>query len=89
MGIYILYGYNAGQTFVLSALCHLQAETANQTAELEALRAQLVRLQAEKSDLVVMNSELQLKTGQGSEDDSFIEIRIAVSNTHSLHPSIL
>uniref|UniRef100_A0A674A3W6 Optineurin n=1 Tax=Salmo trutta TaxID=8032 RepID=A0A674A3W6_SALTR len=58
-----------------------QAETANQTAELEALRAQLVRLQAEKSDLVAMNSELQLKTGQGSEDDSFIEIRIAREDT--------
>ncbi|XP_036813361.1 optineurin isoform X6 [Oncorhynchus mykiss] len=52
-----------------------QAETANQNSELEALRAQLVRLQAEKNDLVAMNSELQLKTGQGSEDDSFIEIR--------------
>ncbi|KAM9403272.1 optineurin-like isoform 2-T2 [Salvelinus alpinus] len=49
--------------------------------ELEALRAQLVRLQAEKSDLVAMNSELQLKTGQGSEDDSFIEIRIAREDT--------
>ncbi|XP_055761015.1 optineurin-like isoform X2 [Salvelinus fontinalis] len=58
-----------------------QAETANQNAELEALRAQLVRLQAEKSDLVAMNSELQLKTGQGSEDDSFIEIRIAREDT--------
>ncbi|XP_014063327.1 optineurin isoform X2 [Salmo salar] len=54
-----------------------QAETANQNAELEALRAQLLRLQAEKNDLVAMNSELQLKTGQGSEDDSFIEIRFA------------
>ncbi|XP_070997971.1 optineurin-like isoform X1 [Oncorhynchus clarkii lewisi] len=58
-----------------------QAETANQNAELEALHAQLVRLQAEKSDLVAMNSELQLKTGQGSEDDSFIEIRIAREDT--------
>ncbi|XP_071242745.1 optineurin-like isoform X3 [Salvelinus alpinus] len=58
-----------------------QAETANQNAELEALRTQLVRLQAEKSDLVAMNSELQLKTGQGSEDDSFIEIRIAREDT--------
>ncbi|XP_029521838.1 optineurin isoform X3 [Oncorhynchus nerka] len=56
-----------------------QAETANQNSELEALRAQLVRLQAEKNDLVAMNSELQLKTGQGSEDDSFIEIRFAES----------
>ncbi|XP_020365125.1 optineurin-like isoform X1 [Oncorhynchus kisutch] len=58
-----------------------QAETTNQNAELEALHAQLVRLQAEKSDLVAMNSELQLKTGQGSEDDSFIEIRIARDDT--------
>ncbi|XP_035604721.2 optineurin-like isoform X2 [Oncorhynchus keta] len=58
-----------------------QAVTANQNAELEALHAQLVRLQAEKSDLVAMNSELQLKTGQGSEDDSFIEIRIARDDT--------
>uniref|UniRef100_A0A4W5N3L7 Optineurin n=1 Tax=Hucho hucho TaxID=62062 RepID=A0A4W5N3L7_9TELE len=58
-----------------------QAETANQNAELEALRAQLVRLQAEKNDLVAMNSELQLKTGQGSEDDSFIEIRFAKEDT--------
>ncbi|XP_071188807.1 optineurin-like isoform X2 [Salvelinus alpinus] len=58
-----------------------QAETANQNAELEALRAQLVRLQAEKNDLVAMNSELQLKTGQESEDDSFIEIRFAKEDT--------
>ncbi|XP_021419349.2 optineurin isoform X1 [Oncorhynchus mykiss] len=58
-----------------------QAETANQNAELEALHAQLVRLKAEKSDLVAMNSELQLKAGQGSEDDSFIEIRIAREDT--------
>lgn len=82
--------YTAGQTVLsLSVLCHLQAETANQNSELEALRAQLVRLQAEKNDLVAMNSELQLKTGQGSEDDSFIEIRFAVSDTHLLHPFIL
>ncbi|XP_010899597.2 optineurin isoform X2 [Esox lucius] len=58
-----------------------QAQAPNQNAELEALRAQVVRLQAEKSDLVAMNSELQLKTGQGSEDDSFIEIRIAREET--------
>lgn len=51
-----------------------------------ALRAQVARLQAEKSDLVAMNSELQLKTGQDSSEDSFIEIRIAsVSNTHHTH----
>ncbi|XP_056312003.1 optineurin isoform X1 [Danio aesculapii] len=45
--------------------------------ELEALRGQIVRLQAEKNDLVAMNSELQLKMGQGSPSNSFIEIRIA------------
>ncbi|XP_073694313.1 optineurin [Garra rufa] len=45
--------------------------------ELEALRGQITRLQAEKNDLVALNSELQLKTGQGSPRDSFIEIRIA------------
>uniref|UniRef100_A0A8C1WU45 Optineurin n=1 Tax=Cyprinus carpio TaxID=7962 RepID=A0A8C1WU45_CYPCA len=45
--------------------------------ELETLRGQIARLQAEKNDLVALNSELQLKTGQGSPRDSFIEIRIA------------
>ncbi|XP_067284171.1 optineurin [Pseudorasbora parva] len=45
--------------------------------ELEALRGQIGRLQAEKNDLVALNSELQLKAGQGSPRDSFIEIRIA------------
>lgn len=45
-----------------------------QSAELDALRAQVARLQAEKNDLVAMNSELQLKAEQDSRDDSFIEI---------------
>ncbi|XP_031591545.1 optineurin [Oreochromis aureus] len=45
-----------------------------QTAELEALRAQVTRLQAEKNDLVALNSELQLKAEHDSQDDSFIEI---------------
>lgn len=45
--------------------------------ELEALRGQILRIQAEKNDLVAMNSELQLKMGQGSPSNSFIEIRIA------------
>ncbi|CAI5637384.1 optineurin [Oreochromis niloticus] len=45
-----------------------------QTAELEALRAQVARLQAEKNDLVALNSELQLKAEHDSQDDSFIEI---------------
>ncbi|XP_059182330.1 optineurin [Centropristis striata] len=48
--------------------------SSNQSAELDALRAQVARLQAEKNDLVAMNSELQLKAGQDSQDDSFIEI---------------
>ncbi|KAM4712201.1 optineurin isoform 2-T2 [Anableps anableps] len=45
-----------------------------QSAEADALRAQVARLQAEKNDLVALNSELQLKAEQGSEEDSFIEI---------------
>uniref|UniRef100_Q5RI56-2 Isoform 2 of Optineurin n=1 Tax=Danio rerio TaxID=7955 RepID=Q5RI56-2 len=48
--------------------------------ELEALRGQILRIQAEKNDLVAMNSELQLKMGQGSPSNSFIEIRIAETN---------
>ncbi|XP_070784960.1 optineurin [Enoplosus armatus] len=46
----------------------------NQSAELDALRAQVARLQAEKNDLVAMNSELQLKADQDSRDESFIEV---------------
>uniref|UniRef100_A0A1A7YY00 Optineurin n=1 Tax=Iconisemion striatum TaxID=60296 RepID=A0A1A7YY00_9TELE len=46
----------------------------SQNADLEALRAQVARLQAEKNDLVALNSELQLKAEQDSQDDSFIEI---------------
>lgn len=45
-----------------------------QSTELEALRAQVARLQAEKNDLVALNSELQLKTDHSENDDSFIEI---------------
>ncbi|KAM6961603.1 optineurin [Tautogolabrus adspersus] len=52
----------------------LQAGSSNQSAELDALRAQVIRLQAEKNDLVAMNSELQLKAEQDSHDDSFIEV---------------
>ncbi|KAK2858788.1 hypothetical protein Q5P01_003408 [Channa striata] len=51
-----------------------QATPSNQGAELETLRAQVARLQAEKNDLVAMNSELQLKAEQDSHEDSFIEI---------------
>lgn len=59
----------------------------NQRAEVEALRAQIARLQAEKNDLVALNSELQLKADQDSNSDSFIEIiQVSVtSNTHT-HP---
>ncbi|KAK3517319.1 hypothetical protein QTP70_003395 [Hemibagrus guttatus] len=46
-------------------------------AKLEALTIQMTRLQAEKNDLVALNSELQLKMSQVSPEDSFIEIRIA------------
>lgn len=47
----------------------------SQSAELDALRAQVARLQAEKNDLVALNSELQLKDDQDLHDDgSFIEI---------------
>lgn len=64
--------------------CYIQAAASSQGAELEALRAQMARLQAEKNDLVAMNSELQLKVEQGSGDDDFIEvIRVSVScRTH-------
>lgn len=48
--------------------------SSNQSAELDALRAQVARLQAEKNDLVAMNSELQLKADQDSHSDSFIEV---------------
>ncbi|KAK5849108.1 hypothetical protein PBY51_008776 [Eleginops maclovinus] len=51
---------------------HLAASS-NHSAELDALRAQVARLQAEKNDLVAMNSELQLKAEQDSQD-SFIEV---------------
>uniref|UniRef100_A0A8C9ZGP2 Optineurin n=1 Tax=Sander lucioperca TaxID=283035 RepID=A0A8C9ZGP2_SANLU len=50
------------------------------SAELIALRAQVARLQAEKNDLVAMNSELQLRA-DNSQDDSFIEIiRVSVKS---------
>ncbi|XP_075932190.1 optineurin isoform X2 [Anarhichas minor] len=56
------------------ALGSLLAVSSNQSAEVGALRAHIARLQAEKNDLVAMNSELQLKADQDSHDDSFIEI---------------
>ncbi|MEQ2190957.1 hypothetical protein XENOCAPTIV_016258, partial [Xenoophorus captivus] len=58
------------------------------SSEMEALRAQLARLQAEKNDLVALNSELQLKAEQGSQDDSFIEI-IKVSVRTLMNPVLV
>uniref|UniRef100_A0A8C6UDQ0 Optineurin n=1 Tax=Neogobius melanostomus TaxID=47308 RepID=A0A8C6UDQ0_9GOBI len=52
-----------------------------QSPELEALHAHVARLQAEKNDLVALNSELQLKADHSSNDDSFIEIiKVTVSS---------
>ncbi|XP_068611130.1 optineurin [Brachionichthys hirsutus] len=50
------------------------APSSNRSAELVALQALVARLQAEKNDLVAMNSELQLKAEQDSHGDSFIEV---------------
>lgn len=55
--------------------------SSNQNTEIDALRAQVARLQEEKNALVAMNSELQLKADQDSHDDSFIEIiRVTVKS---------
>ncbi|XP_054608572.1 optineurin [Dunckerocampus dactyliophorus] len=50
------------------------SQVASHSVEVNTLRAQLARLQAEKNDLVALNSELQLKADQDSHEDSFIEI---------------
>ncbi|XP_060885427.1 optineurin [Labrus mixtus] len=50
----------------------LLATSSNKSAELDALYAQVARLQAEKNDLVAMNSELQLKAEQ--DEESFITV---------------
>ncbi|XP_077565644.1 optineurin [Stigmatopora nigra] len=56
-----------------------QEESSRNSAEVDALRAQVSRLQAEKNDLVALNSELQLKTDRNSCNESFVEV-ITVSN---------
>ncbi|KAI3366922.1 hypothetical protein L3Q82_009565 [Scortum barcoo] len=56
------------------ALGGLLVASSSQNTEVDALRAQVARLQAEKNDLVALNSELQLKAEQDSHDDSFIEV---------------
>ncbi|XP_052506591.1 optineurin isoform X2 [Budorcas taxicolor] len=48
--------------------------------EVEQLKTQVVRLQAEKADLLGIVSELQLKLNLGgSSEDSFVEIRMALT----------
>lgn len=48
--------------------------------EMEQLKTQVARLQAEKADLLGMVSELQLKlNSSGHSEDSFVEVRMAVS----------
>lgn len=54
--------------------------------EVEQLRTQVVRLQAEKADLLGIVSELQLQisAGCGTSEDSFVEIRMMVSQSRLL-----
>lgn len=56
---------------------HTQSEDEN----LKQLKAQIVRLQAEKADLVGIISELQVKLSSCASEDSFVEIRIAGKDT--------
>ncbi|XP_062928850.1 optineurin [Mobula hypostoma] len=44
--------------------------------DVQHLKAQIHRLQTEKTDLVAMNSELLVKLGTASSEDSFVEIRM-------------
>lgn len=47
--------------------------------EVEHLKIQVMRLRAEKADLLGIVSELQLKLNSGgSSEDSFVEIRMTV-----------
>ncbi|XP_037098918.1 optineurin [Syngnathus acus] len=62
-----------------SALDGSQVVPSGHSAETDALRALVSRLQAEKNDLVALNSELHLKCQPNSCEDSFIEI-ITVSD---------
>ncbi|XP_061124277.1 optineurin isoform X1 [Syngnathus typhle] len=56
------------------ALDGSQVMPSGHSAETDALRALVSRLQAEKNDLVALNSELHLKCQPNSCEDSFIEI---------------
>lgn len=51
--------------------------------EMEQLKTQVARLQAEKADLLGIVSELQLKlNSSGHSEDSFVEIRMAEGEAH-------
>lgn len=56
----------------------LKVPKAEAEQEVEQLKSQVARLQAEKADLLGIVSELQLKlNSHGSSEDSFVEIRMA------------
>ncbi|KAM8802323.1 optineurin isoform 2-T2 [Rhynchonycteris naso] len=57
----------------------LRVPKAEAEQEMEQLKTQVARLQAEKADLLGIVSELQLKLNSGgSSEDSFVEIRMSV-----------
>nr|XP_040133714.1 optineurin [Ictidomys tridecemlineatus] len=71
--------------FMCFTPCHFQDPTGDSRLpkvvaeqEVEQLKTQVARLQAEKADLLGIVSELQLKlTASGSSEDSFVEIKMA------------
>ncbi|CAH2275618.1 optineurin isoform X2 [Pelobates cultripes] len=56
-------------------------DTANEN--IKQMNTQLLRLQAEKADLLGIISELQVKLSSCASEDSFVEIRIAEKDTSS------
>ncbi|XP_042325566.1 optineurin-like [Sceloporus undulatus] len=67
------------QTFVEKEEEHTNGCTVSKkemAQELEQLKMQVTKLQAEKADLVAIISELQLKLNSGATEDSFVEIRM-------------
>ncbi|XP_040611450.1 optineurin isoform X2 [Mesocricetus auratus] len=60
------------------SICGPRLPRADLEQEVEQLKIQVTRLQAEKTDLLGIVSELQLKlNSSGSSEDSFVEIRMA------------
>ncbi|XP_065262436.1 optineurin [Emys orbicularis] len=53
------------------------------TQETKQLKTQLLRLQAEKADLLAIVSELQLKLNVPSTEDSFVEIRMSEGESNA------